>query len=533
MDNSALMPIYFTSLGIIGLIALLLNYFPKKTPTPTNIDAFENIADPALCVDAGLKITHINKKARDLLKLTKPNISNLPLAQITTPDVSQILENQFPLQPTKITINDTNNNPIQTFLKIKKVTTDNNILLGYAILILPIDYQPESKSLDLSIEQKKTEIQNLQKHLNELQNHTNSINPIQQLSKSENQTLKQAINNLSLGFILIDQYQNIILNNQEALNIFPTIDTKSQNLKSLEQNEQIGTQLMPLVEEALTQNKKVKKADIEINLKYTNLAITPIITNQNNNKVENGCVILLEDNTVQHELEISKQDLFSIASHELRTPLTAIYGYTSLIKQIYFQDLQNPELRRIINSIGTLSQKLSQSVNNFLDASRLEQGRIQIKKEPCDLYQILSSTIKTNEKAALEKNLYIKFDSPQTPITVYGDLARLRQIINIILNNAIKFTQNGGIYIDTEILPDMAKIKIRDTGIGIPEENQKLLFSKFQQVEENLLTRQEGTGLGLHIAKLLIEKMGGQIKLEQTSPNQGSLFSFTIPTKNI
>ena len=241
--------------------------------------------------------------------------------------------------------------------------------------------------------------------------------------------------------------------------------------------------------------------------------------------------IIIQDKTEQYSLEKSKDDIFAITFHELRAPLTAIYGYVSLIKQIYFNNIQDAQLKNSINNIGVLCKKLSMSINNFLDASRLEQDKIQLKNEQCNLSAIINETIKAMEKLALDKNLYIKFDSTLFPIMVQGDQARLTQIINILISNAIKFTQIGGIYITLTQQHDFTKVSIQDTGCGISQENKRLLFGKFQQAGNNSLTTQEGISLGLYISKLLIEKMGGEIQLEKTEINKGSTFSFTIPVK--
>ena len=257
--------------------------------------------------------------------------------------------------------------------------------------------------------------------------------------------------------------------------------------------------------------------------------ISPIFIEKEQIQDTIGFILILKATDEQHKLDESKDDLFSIASHELRTPLTAIYGYTSLIKQIYYKDLENEELRTIITNIGILSKKLSLSVNHFLDSSKLEQDKIELKKEHCDLYTIITKAIKETERSALEKNLYIKFESPPSPISVIGDQARLIQIIAILLNNAVKFTKIGGIRISIQHQLTKIKISVQDTGSGIPTDNIMNIFSKFQQTEENILTKQEGAGLGLHIAKLLIEKMNGSIWLEETGINKGSTFSFTIP----
>jgi PAS domain S-box-containing protein len=358
----------------------------------------------------------------------------------------------------------------------------------------------------------------------------------------EHAKLAASINSLNFGFMILSRDRSVVLYNKASLDFFPLLSSKNMKIDELEKGINMDWKLSSNVNRSVIGKTSVALPDKQINSKYVNVFISPVIIDnllEPGKKDEAlGSVIIIEDRSEEHELEESQEDLFSIASHELRTPLTAIYGYTSLIKQIYFGNIENEQLKDIINKIGLLSKKLSLSVNNFLDTSKLEEGKIELKKEPCDLYTIVSEAISEIERLAAEKNLYIGFDPPLSLITVVGDQTRLIQVLIIFLTNAVKFTQNGGVYIDIEVYrqsdlytdsPGFVCVRIRDTGAGIPEDNKKLLFSKFQQANENLLTRQEGTGMGLHTAKLLVEKMGGVVNLEKTELNKGSTFLFTVP----
>lgn len=510
----------FTAITLIAIWVLLKKKKPqlyeKYLPAILN-----NINEAIIGVDPGSKIIFANDATGKILKYNAKYLIGK--------NIDQIFDGSPLVADNKINCIDSNHNKIPVKIIVKQINDIGNIYVINDTTSVKND-QKKIEDVNLEVENKNNKINQLKQEIEKAK--ASNEEKIRQRSleyEEEHARLLASISNLNLGFIMTDKYQNILLYNIAAYYILPSLYTKSKTIKDLCMHEQINYDLNKELEESMLKNKNTSLADIQANLQYVNFYISPIILD---NKPESDClgtVILIIDKTEQHRLEESKEDLFSIASHELRTPLTAIYGYTSLIKQIYFNDLRNEELKEIINKIGILSNKLSLNVNNFLDSQKLEQGKIELKKEQCDLYTIINEALKETERSSMEKNLYIKFDSPITPIIVSGDQKRLIQIMTILLDNAIKFTQNGGVRISIQALNNFAKIIIQDTGIGIPEENKILLFNKFQQAEENLLTRQEGTGLGLHIAKLLIEKMGGTIALEKSEINKGSTFSFTVP----
>jgi PAS domain S-box-containing protein len=431
---------------------------------------------------------------------------------------------------------DTGNTKIPVKITIKKIKKQKNQLLGLIFIFKDIS---ERKNYALSLKEKIKEIEeknnSIQKLLEELEAEKSSAEKkVKQRTlefTEEHDRLLSAIDNLSLCLIMTDKYKNITLSNKTASNFFPLLKNQQTTIQELIKTANLNYDLSRQIDKCLKEKILIKLPDMQIDHNFVNIFLSPIILDAGSSPDPIGMSVIIQDKTEQHNLERSKEDLFAITSHELRTPLTAIYGYVSLIKQIYFKDIQDTQLKNFINNIGILSKKLSMSVNNFLDSSRLEQNKIQLKKEQCNLSAIISEAVKVMEKLALDKNLYIKFDPPLFPIMVKGDQIRLSQIITILISNAIKFTQIGGIYITLTQQHDFTKVSIQDTGCGISQENKHLLFGKFQQAgNNNHLTTWEGSGLGLYIAKLLIEKMEGEIQLEKTEINKGSTFSFTLWT---
>ncbi len=246
-----------------------------------------------------------------------------------------------------------------------------------------------------------------------------------------------------------------------------------------------------------------------------------------------GTVILIEDITEEKVLERSKDEFFSIASHELRTPLTSIKGNSSMILDFYKDVLKDPDLKEMIVDMHESSVRLIDIVNDFLDMSRLEQGKMSFDYEATSLEEIIESVVYEMKLALNEKKLSLKLDKltlDKLP-KIWADKNRLKQVIYNLLGNAAKFTEQGEISITVEVEGKFIKLEVADTGRGIAVDAQKLLFHKFQQAGKSLITRDttRGTGLGLYISKLMIVGMGGDIALVSSVEGKGSTFSLTIP----
>ncbi|OGZ14516.1 MAG: hypothetical protein A2948_05170 [Candidatus Lloydbacteria bacterium RIFCSPLOWO2_01_FULL_54_18] len=172
-------------------------------------------------------------------------------------------------------------------------------------------------------------------------------------------------------------------------------------------------------------------------------------------------------------------------------------------------------------------------MNDFLDVARLEQGETSMKKTKFDIAEPIEETLRDMKNPAEQKGLTLRFNKPDKVLEVTGDKDRLRQILTNLVGNAVKFSPKGVITVEVELEPkqQVVKISVRDPGMGISPERQALLFHKFQQAGEQVLARDvtQGTGLGLYISKLLIERMGGTIGLAKSAQGEGSTFYFTLP----
>ena len=228
---------------------------------------------------------------------------------------------------------------------------------------------------------------------------------------------------------------------------------------------------------------------------------------------------------------IAKSEFLANISHEIRTPLNAVLGFSELIKD----ELKNKgvtDLKGYVDGIQSSGKNLLNLINDILDLSKIEAGKMEIVFEPVNPYDILKEiqqifSVKTLEKM-LDFSIYI---DPSLPKSVLLDETRIRQVLFNVVGNAVKFTMEGSVTVSAISLnKDIAGskvdiiLKIEDTGIGIPKEQRKEIFEKFRQQESNDARKFGGTGLGLTITKRLVEMMNGEISLE-SSVGKGTIFS--------
>ncbi|MCE1186352.1 MAG: HAMP domain-containing histidine kinase [Rhodocyclales bacterium] len=220
-----------------------------------------------------------------------------------------------------------------------------------------------------------------------------------------------------------------------------------------------------------------------------------------------------------------KSDFLANVSHELRTPLTGILGYSELLSM----DLQNPEQQEFAATIHSSGQHLLDVVNDLLDLAKIEAGRMELKPQPLPLVRSVQEIANTHRPHAEAKGLTLVLElAPDLPETVLADGQRLRQVLNNLLNNAIKFTDNGRVCLDVRHAGDCLRLAVIDTGPGIPHAAQGLIFEKFRQADQFSTRSHGGTGLGLALARELAHLMGGELDLV-SEPGQGATFTLTLP----
>ena len=249
-------------------------------------------------------------------------------------------------------------------------------------------------------------------------------------------------------------------------------------------------------------------------------------------------LLAVNDVTRERELDRLKSEFISVVSHELRTPLTSILGYTELLQA---REFPPHERRELVDTVLKQATHLSNLVEDLLNISRIDAGRITLHRWVLSLSQLVKELTTQLNKALDQSRHRLLLDVSDRLPPVYADRDRLRQILGNLLSNAIKYSPDGGeIVLHAEVLrtpppgapplpPEPALlITVRDPGIGIPLEELPRIFERFYRVDNSNTRKIGGTGLGLAITQALVELHGGRIWVEST-PGQGSTFSFTLP----
>ena len=240
-----------------------------------------------------------------------------------------------------------------------------------------------------------------------------------------------------------------------------------------------------------------------------------------------GEVRLVHDVTKDRELEQLKDDFYSTVSHELRTPLFSIQGFAQIMLEE--EELDRDTQKEFLDTIRRQATQLSEMVNNLLDLSKFAEGKLTLEMQPLSLLDVINQTILKLQGFAHQQKVKLVPNLPPQLSEVTGDKQRLEQVLTNLIGNAIKFSEADDQVLiltsesETEIL-----VQVKDHGIGIPAEDLESIFSRYYQAANKSARSAMGSGLGLHIAKKIVEGHGGHI-WAQSEAEQGSTFSFTLP----
>jgi signal transduction histidine kinase len=258
---------------------------------------------------------------------------------------------------------------------------------------------------------------------------------------------------------------------------------------------------------------------------YTTLAAQVAVTLQNARLYEKQAATV----TQLRELDRLKSSFLANMSHELRTPLNSILGFSDVILEGIdgpLTDMMDNDLRLIQKN----GQHLLNLINDVLDMAKIDAGRVNLNPELFNVHELIEEVVSLTSSLANEKSLLLAFEEDSNDaLKVYADRTRIKQVMINIVNNAIKFTPSGKIVIHVAQHHEKAKIRVSDTGIGIPADHLETIFQEFSQVDTSTTRKVGGTGLGLPISRRLIEMHGGRLWAESAGNDQGSTFYIELP----
>jgi PAS domain S-box-containing protein len=241
-----------------------------------------------------------------------------------------------------------------------------------------------------------------------------------------------------------------------------------------------------------------------------------------------GIVTVLRDITREREIALAKSEFVSIVAHELRTPMTSIKGYTDLVSSGAAGEI-NETQKNFLEVVKANADRLSILVSDLLDLSRIETGRVVLRPEPIKLGPMINDVVASLRSLAEEYQVTVDTQVPTGLPPVNADRDRLVQVLTNLLSNAYRYTPAGGsVVISVCRANSMLQTDVTDTGIGIPQNQTERIFERFERGDHELVRQRPGTGLGLPIAKSIVEMHGGRIWVK-SEVDHGSTFSFTLP----
>lgn len=240
-----------------------------------------------------------------------------------------------------------------------------------------------------------------------------------------------------------------------------------------------------------------------------------------------GVVTILRDITKEVEADRAKSEFISTVSHELRTPMTAIKGYTDLIYGGAVGQL-NDNQKHFLSVIKNNTDRLIALINDLLDISRIETGRVRFEPAPVKLGEVVADVVEAMAAHAQEQGLILTYEVDAGLPEVMGDRDRLYQVLTNLIGNAINYTPEGSVTVDVTNVGMAVQLSVRDTGIGIESEDIGRIFDRFYRADDPVVQEASGTGLGLPIVKMFVEMHGGRVWVD-SEKGKGSTFTFILP----
>jgi two-component system phosphate regulon sensor histidine kinase PhoR len=355
------------------------------------------------------------------------------------------------------------------------------------------------------------------------------------LSQRQKNNAEAIIYSIRDAVIVIDEFDKISMANEAAGKLFGfdykgSLNSPIEELIGTDKNEFIAFLRQSTRHKVRATRRQINIVDEKLSLDEKNKVFDCIISCiYSDDEQVCGAVAVLHDVTREKEISEMKNNFVNHVSHELKTPLASITAYSEMLVDGEANDEQTKN--EFYSVIQSQAQRLNRLIENILNTSRIESGLIKIDKQPVSLTILIEEQRNMISSYAQEKNIKVVSSKPIVFDRVNADKDMISQVIVNLLSNAVKYTQAGGtITIENEVdeLEQVARVKITDTGVGIPEDQIEHVFDKFYRVGANK-KQAKGTGLGLNLVKQIIEKAHSGQVFVSSKVGQGSTFGFELP----
>jgi PAS domain S-box-containing protein len=519
---SYLMPILATIMTV-GILRYGLFRLNPRTFAPSLLQA---MSEAVIVTDPHFRIEFVNAGALALLQVRADQLLGAQLTTLFSAPQFKLVQSQViaPLSHRNIArlpdtlIRYADNTALPVAVSASRVDDLEGRIGGYSLVFTDLR---DIKAAERQLQREKASVER------------KVVERTRELSEARAE-LEASIRSLPFGFALVNPANQVVFHNQLLETLFnrpipDDLTSSHQLLQAVDADYRSALGLLDCLDTSRTRRQAIEK-NVQIGTRYYRFFFTPILSPENPTKAL-GAVLIMEDTTEVKAQERSRDEFFSIASHELRTPLTAIRGNSQMLLDYYAEQFKDPDTHQMITDVHDASIRLITIVNDFLDVSRLEQGKLEFKTSAFEVPSLVQNLFRELDVTGSRRKLAFNLEPADSHAQVLADPDRTRQILVNLLGNAIKYTERGSVTVKLTPAGSMLKIAIVDTGQGIPEASQHLLFRKFQQASSSILTRDDtrSTGLGLYISRLIAEGMGGKVYLEKTQPGQGSTFVIELP----
>lgn len=339
------------------------------------------------------------------------------------------------------------------------------------------------------------------------------------------------LNSIADGVVVFDTKWNAILANPALRGMLelPTELIVNKNFRDIIEHPRLSPKSRALLYAMMEHDTQPPSFRIEWGKKTLSISAAQVYDNSNDRHSNIGTVTVFRDFTREAEVEKLKSTFVAIVSHELRTPLNAILGYAEMFKEAVYGPMNEKQVN-MADRIMRNTQRLLRLINDLLDQAQMEAGKLTIQMGPVRPADLLENLHSVMDRLVHDKGVRLTSEIDDTlPDTLSGDAARLQQILVNLVNNAVKFTDQGGVHVRL-FCSDAHKwgIEVADTGRGIHESELPYIFDTFRQVDGAATRLHGGFGLGLSIVKQLVQLMNGEIKVK-SKLDIGSTFTVTLP----